>query len=75
MRRKIDTYQLAVMLIDLYENENIDLNFVDDLLHIMDLLLWNDDIKRLYLKCKNKNISYEWTVQALTWFLNDIPSY
>jgi hypothetical protein len=73
--RCLNPYELATLLIRIWDDKDADLDLADHVLAACNLLLYNDELLRLYHKCLRYNVSYEWTVQALVWKLNNIPSW
>lgn len=70
--RVLNPDALARLLIWAWTDDTIDLDTAANILQACDLLIYKDDLRRLFEQCERKNISYEWEVTALVWFLNNI---
>lgn len=71
MRRHINAYACAQALF--YSIGAIEYDHVDDICDICNLCQFEKlELIRLYRRCTERNISAYWTIQALTWFLNNL---
>lgn len=68
--RNIEPYELAKTLVYLWSKGDDVIWW--NILSIINLLGHSDQLRRLYLLCKKRNIGYDWTIQALVWYLNNI---
>ena len=71
MRKHINTYALAQALF--YALEEREFDHLDDICFICNLYeIEKLDLKRLYHRCTKRDISAYWTIQAMTWYLNNL---
>lgn len=71
MRRHINAYACAQALF--YAFGAIEYDHVDDICDICNLYQFEKlELERLYRVCTKRGISAYWTIQAMTWYLNNL---